>query len=286
MKERIDEIRQRLEEEEIKYLVFREVETFAKHWTAYPFEDETYNNEHCGSAGCHYLRNGEISKCPDAILVDFMAEGHTELSGLRLHDRVKLAEETDGWKLIERIDRPIDMCKKCTYQRLERKKWERVDEEPQPSDWLLPHRYEAEIAKLKCANEKAKREINDLNRKSEVLNQKIENQNNKITELNEKNRGQNEEISSLKRDNRNKGNEINAGKEKIREFEIKEKELKTEINEWKEKWKEADNSFGAAQQAYERVNNSYSNKIGRVVTWLPRSVRRLVKCYLIHKEKK
>lgn len=314
VKERIDEIRQRLEEEEIKYLVFREVETFAKHWTAYPFEDETYNNEHCGSAGCHYLRNGEISKCPDAILVDFMAEGHTELSGLRLHDRVKLAEETDGWKLIERIDRPIDMCKKCTYQRLERKKWERVDEEPQPSDWLLPHRYEVEIANLKCANEKAKSEIdnlkckneradsvidnlkreneradseiNALNRKIEILNQKIENQNNKITELNEKNRGQNEEIGSLKRDNKNKENEINAGKEKICEFEIKEKELKTEINGWKEKWKEADNSFRAAQQAYERVNNSYSNKIGRVVTWLPRSVRRLVKCYLIHKEKK
>lgn len=268
VKERISEIRQRLEEEKVKYLVFREVETFAKHWTAYPFEDEKYNNERCGSAGCHYLRNGEISKCPDAILADFMVEGHKELSGLRLNDRVKLAEATDAWKLIERVDGPIDLCKKCTFKRLEGIKWERV-EEAQLSDWLLPHRYEAEVAKLKRENEKANSEIDNLKRENEKVN-------GEIVILNKKSEGQHREICLLNENIKRKESELEQNKNRISLYEEREKILEKELNLWKQKCNDANGSLREAQRECERIKNSYSNKIGRLVTWFPRKIRQIV----------
>ena len=102
VKERIGEIRERLESRKVKYIVFKEVETFAKRLTLYPFEDEKFNNEHCGSAGCHYLRNGEISKCPDAMLVDFMVGGNAELKNLALNERENLMRVSNAWELIEK----------------------------------------------------------------------------------------------------------------------------------------------------------------------------------------
>lgn len=284
VKERIDEIRQRLEEERIKYLVFREVETFVKHWTAYPFEDEEYNNEHCGSAGCHYLRNGEISKCPDAILVDFMAKGHAEISGLRSNDSVKLADKTNAWELIDKIDSPIDLCQKCAFKRLEGIRWERVEEEAQLSDWLLPHRYEAESAKLKCANEKAKSEIDNLKReneraKSEIDKLKCENEkiNGELVFLNKKSECQNQKLSVLNEEIKSKDSELEENKNRISLYKKREKVLEKELNILQHKCNDANNSLKEVQQEYERIKNSYSNKIGRLITWVPRSARRVLK---------
>lgn len=284
VRERIDEIRQRLEDKDIRYLVFKKVETFAKKLTLYPFEDAEYNNEICGSAGCHYLREGKISKCPDAILIAFMTEKNSELSSLKSYDNVNIESEADAWDLIEKIDNPIDLCKNCTYIRLERIKWERVAGKAQPADWLLPHRYEAEVTKLKCENENANREIDGLKRENENANEEIdklkhgnENANREIDKLKRENENTNRKIKILEHEIeqtndkvRNKDNEIASIKKKLSEYESREKDLS-------KKYDDIEDLLEKAQSEYDRINNSYSNKIGRLVTWLPRNIRRLVK---------
>ncbi len=252
VKERIGEIRERLESRKVKYIVFKEVETFAKRLTLYPFEDEKFNNEHCGSAGCHYLRDGEISKCPDAILVDFMVDGNAELKSLGLNDRESLLKVNNAWELIEKIDSPVDLCKKCTYKRLEKIKWECVDDKAQSADWLLPHRYEAEIDKLKCENK--------------ILDSERESLKSELDILSKKNEKQCEEILSYKK--------ISLQEQKTEELCNK---LKKELTAWEEKLNDMNNSFRQMQQEYERISNSYSNRIGAVITWIPRKARRIVK---------
>ncbi len=291
VKERIDEIRERLESEKVRYIVFKEVETFAKHWTAYPFEDEKFNNERCGSAGCHYLRNGEISKCPDAMLVDFMVDGNAELKSLGLNDRENLLQVNNAWELIEKIDNPIDLCKKCTYKRLKPIKWERVDGEAQSSDWLLPHWYEFEIENLKCANDKAKDEIRKLKGTVETLNNekeilstekdiiKCEKEilSNENQVLKEKVEYQNKEIEILQDGNKDKDCELKLKEEEISEYDLRVKELNKEVNVWRTKYNNTNSQLHYAQQEYQRINVSYSHKIGRCITWLPRKIREKTK---------
>lgn len=150
VKPHISEIVRRLEEERVLYLIHREVTAFSKHWTLYPFEDAALSNERCGSGGCHYLRDGLLSKCPDALLIGNMsgALGMAEES-LNSADAILLTDTgEDAREIIRRLDGPCDLCKRCTFNRMERKQWEQVDGKPDPSDWMLPHRFEAENKRL------------------------------------------------------------------------------------------------------------------------------------------
>ncbi len=253
VKERIGEIRERLESRKVKYIVFKEVETFAKRLTLYPFEDEKFNNEHCGSAGCHYLRNGEISKCPDAMLVDFMVGGNAELKNLALNERENLMRASDGWELIEKLEEYIDLCKKCTFKRIKRTKWERIENEADAMDWLVPNRYEYEV-------EEARVEIKKLKDRIEALNNKVENQDKEIKVLQDRSEDKDCELKSME--------------DAIWAYAIREKELNEEINEWRIKCNNTSNRMNYAQQEYQRINKSFSHKIGRCITWIPRKVRR------------
>lgn len=236
VRERIDEIRQRLEDKDIRYLVFKEVDTFVKKLTLYPFEDEKHNNEQCGSGGCHYLRKGKISKCPDAVLVGFMTAGKDGLSTLKSGDNVNIEEETDAWRLIEKVDNPIDLCKNCTHKRLERIKWEHIEEKAQPADWLLPHRYEAEAAILKCENENANREIDRLKRGNESANEEID-------RLKSENEKANKEIDDLKRENEKLDGEIGNLKSENEKANEEIGKLKYEIERSNEKLRNKDNEI-------------------------------------------
>ena len=253
VKERIGEIRERLESRKVKYIVFKEVETFAKRLTLYPFEDEKFNNEHCGSAGCHYLRNGEISKCPDAMLVDFMVGGNAELKNLALNERENLMRVSNAWELIEKLEEYIDLCKKCTFKRIKRTKWERIENEADAMDWLVPNRYEYEV-------EEARVEIKKLKDRIEALNNKVENQDKEIKVLQDRSEDKDCELKSME--------------DAIWAYAIREKELNEEINEWRIKCNNTSNRMNYAQQEYQRINKSFSHKIGRCITWIPRKVRR------------
>ena len=242
----IDKIREKLENEKVRYLVYREVRSFVKHWTKYPFEDEKYNNDHCGGAGCHYLRNGQISKCPDAILVQFMANENNELLSMQSNDRVNILQDIDVWKMIEQLDSPIDLCKKCTCKRLKSIQWERVKGEAQTTDWLLPHRYEAEVDNLIYQNNKAKDEIGELKSEIDILKRKITNQINVIAR---------------------KEGEIREGQE--------------EVKIWKKRCNHINSLLQEVRQDNERIINSYSHKIGKFITWFPRMMRKIARHFIM-----
>ena len=153
----ISQIEQCLNEHGVTWIIHREVDVFTKHWTRYPFEDEKVNVERCGSGGCHYLRTGMLAKCPDSLLIGKMAEslGCWE-SDLNSRNGIVLDECTDARMVIKMLDAPIDMCKKCTFTRSERKTWAQIEGKADPEDWFLPNRFEAENAKLSAQVEALK----------------------------------------------------------------------------------------------------------------------------------
>jgi hypothetical protein len=153
VKKQIAKIEQKLIEEKIQYLVFKEVTRFLKHWTKYPFEDEVYNNNVCGSGGCHYLRNGKISKCPDAIMIERME------TDLKSKDDISLTDDISARGVLRKLDSPIDLCKKCTYKRSEVVEWQQVDENVDENGWIIKHFYEAENEKLMKYNHDLKERV-------------------------------------------------------------------------------------------------------------------------------
>ena len=147
--ERLEEIEATLRAYGVKYLLARKVERFVKRLTLYPFEDAGFNNDRCGSAGCHYLRGGGLAKCPDGILVGNMAPAlGCSPEALRDGKVINIAQEDDGWEVIRRLDSPCDLCRRCTHRRLETITWEPVKGAADAADWLIENRLEYENRKL------------------------------------------------------------------------------------------------------------------------------------------
>ena len=145
---RLEVIESILRDNDITYLLagrLKRTEKFLRRMTRYPFEDANISNRLCRSAGCHYLREGSIFKCPDSILVGYMAPWlDCTPEELQTREKIDLAYETDGWSIIHRLNAPSDMCKKCALQRAEQFDWGITDGKPDPKDWLLENRFEYE----------------------------------------------------------------------------------------------------------------------------------------------
>lgn len=138
MAPQLEQIEEVLNESGVDYVIARTVRDFRKRWGRYPLEDERRNNELCGSAGCHYLRDGVIAKCPDAILIGNMDQQ------LVSRQNLSLAEIEDPWEMIRRLEAPIDLCRKCSHRSEGLIPWERVEGEPDAADWLLESSLERE----------------------------------------------------------------------------------------------------------------------------------------------
>lgn len=142
----LDRIEETLRANGVDYVIARAVKEFRKHWGRYPLEDERRNNELCGSAGCHYLREGVIAKCPDAILI-----GNMEPK-LVSHQNISLSESGDAWEIIRRLEGPVDLCRKCAFRNEGIIPWDRVEGETDQADWLLESSLERERRQMaeKC----------------------------------------------------------------------------------------------------------------------------------------
>ena len=178
VRESIDAIESRLIEKGISYIIFKRVERFAKRLTEYPFEDPVANNLRCGSGGCHYLRNGMITKCPDAWLSGYLpgnlGEKYQSKDILNLY-------ESNAWEIIRKTNAPIDLCRYCACSHMELIEWEPVGREPDPADWIARHRYEYEKKKL---SDQLDLEKEHSSRERERLLQQLNSEKNELREKN------------------------------------------------------------------------------------------------------
>lgn len=256
----------------VKYLLARKVEKFAKRLTLYPFEDAKHNNNVCGSAGCHYLRNGRVAKCPDGILVGNMAPGlGCEPKALQDSKVINITGENDGWEVIRKLNAPCDLCKRCTHRRLEAITWEAVKNVPDPADWLIENRLEYENGKL-----------------SEQLQNMIQ----------KKERAE-AELGDVKEELRRAGQSVKKLEARLKVVADEELKLKArlaelqnaqeEAHQWRTKFEQTNGrlrekvrQFHALDKEYHAVLSSLSFRLGRVLTWLPRKVRGGVRCLREH----
>lgn len=161
------EIMQTLQENQVEYYLGDEVEFFAKRLTKKPLEDAEKNSRICGSAGCHYIRNGKISKCPDAQLVQFMLD-KTEINIDTRKDIHELSNFSTPWDMIEVLAAPSELCKYCACDRKELIPWHTVSAPPQLDDWFIEDRevvekrqqllLEKEQEKIRLKREETERE--------------------------------------------------------------------------------------------------------------------------------
>lgn len=156
----LNQIQDILNMQKVEWLVFRVVESFCKHWTEYPFEDENVSNAICYSAGCHYLRNGKLAKCPDSVLIRMLDDAHK--TSLYKHDEINIYSENNAWEIQRRLIGPCQLCKYCTLDRMELIPWETVGKAPRKEDWIVEHHYEYLLKQAEWQREKSEMEYEEL----------------------------------------------------------------------------------------------------------------------------
>lgn len=264
VKQQFEKIKSILINHGIEYVVFKEVKTFLKHWTCYPFEDEGYNNDRCGSAGCHFLREGKIYKCPDAFLIRNISDRTLWC----VADEIDIYEE-DNRKILNRVIMPADLCKKCTYKRSQVVKWEMVEGKAANSDWLIKNRYEAENEELKQKVQSQEKELQKGNREVERLNKEKYEMELKISSIQTENINLKSILKKADEDN----SQLRASFEK----QAKENSILNEVLAKKDKTIQSNElQLKKTSNEYKRVSNSLSYKLGLLFTWIPRRAYKIM----------
>ena len=109
--ERISEICGFLKRKCVKFIITAKIDNFVKRLQSDPISNPKLSEEICGSAGCTFFRNGELSKCPDSILVRQL-DKQFSLS-LAPGSVVKIDEIEDGFRVLNYLNKPIEMCRYC-----------------------------------------------------------------------------------------------------------------------------------------------------------------------------
>ena len=118
----------------VQYL-YHKTTAFCKRLNLTPGEDISQNHTRCGSGGCHYMRDGYISKCPDALTVTYM----DNFFGTNFKSRcnIPLNEvEQNPILALQKLNAPIDMCRYCS-NRMVGIPWEPVKGNLKAEDWII-----------------------------------------------------------------------------------------------------------------------------------------------------
>jgi len=261
IKSDIEAIENKLREKSIKYIIFKEVTMFLKHWTEFPFEDDKYNNIRCDSAGCHFLRSGKMYKCPDAYLI-----GNVEGIGadLSTKDGISIYDNNSS-QIIEKLLDSIDLCKKCSYKRAENINWEPVGNNVNIKDWFLPNRLEAEnvaqndeLRKIKSQYEDSQALISEMKSEFDIIKEKFNENRNQITTLSNEKDALEDKLSNYLEEN-GKLNEL---------LIIKEQDVQTLKKEIIELTREIQNT----NLLYKKISKSISYNLGLIITYIPRKI--------------
>lgn len=236
-----------LQKENIRYHIIRKVVKFLKHWAEYPIEDEVYNNDRCGSAGCHYIRDGVIAKCPDAILIGQMAERiGKKTEDLQSSQNINLDDVTDGWALIKQLDAPIDLCKKCTFHNDTVVDWARTESVPDPADWIVDNQLVYENKKLISKNSELSAKLSESERNCSCLSENYQN----ISS----------QCSALERKYSEASADLTETKIQLRNAEKKEGLLTAELAAFRQEFESLEKLLHSTQEQNEELKNQLSKE--------------------------
>lgn len=115
--------------------VYHKTTAFAKRVNTAPGTDFSLNHIRCGSGGCHYMRDGYISKCPDAMLIEHM----DNFLGTNFRSRCDISLDEaakDPILTLQKLNAPIDLCRYCS-NRMVGIPWEPVKGLPKAEDWII-----------------------------------------------------------------------------------------------------------------------------------------------------
>lgn len=288
--EQLEEIEATLRAYGVKYLLARKVEKFSKRLTLYPFEDAKHNNNVCGSAGCHYLRDGRVAKCPDGILVGNMAPALGCASeALQDSKVINITEEHAGWEIIRQLNAPCDLCKRCTHRRLEAITWEPVKNVPDPADWLIENRLEYENRKLSeqlqnitQKKEGAEAELRDAKKELRCAGQSVKELEVRLHEKELSLSMAEQNVAHLEKVVADGKLNLKAKLAELQNAQEEARRWRTKFEQTNNKLCDKDRQFHALDKEHHAVLSSLSFRLGRVLTWLPRKVRGGVRCLREH----
>ena len=274
MFDRLEEVERVLQENHITYLLagrLKRTEKFLRRMTRYPFEDEEINNSLCRSAGCFHLQKGTISKCPDSVLVAYMAPAlGCSREELQTRESIDLADAEDGWDVIRRLNGPADMCKKCALQRAEQFDWEVAGASPDPKDWLLENRLEYE-------NRKLNETIADMTDKKKSVEAELlkmtATARQREAELEEQKRKQKAAEEELGKQIRDKEKDLQLKNKEILGLQRQAEELQTQVSQTRKQLLDREKTCRDLHNELDAVHASISFRLGRTLTWGPRKVR-------------
>lgn len=268
--EKLPAIEMILHKHEISYLLAKKVETFARHWTLYPFEDAEFNNNRCGSAGCHYLRDGMIAKCPDTVLIENMTQGQDYAPD---KTTANISEVENGWELIQRLNAPCDLCKKCSVQRMVRLPWEAAGKSPSSSDWLLENRLEYENRQMQTQLQR----LNDQQQDTAGKLKQAYGQCDKLQQENGQLQIQLQRLNEQQQDTAGKLKQVRCQWDKLKQensrLQTRLQCLSDQQRDTARKFKQVCGEYAKSKAEIHNIQVSLSFRLGRAMTWLPRKVR-------------
>lgn len=132
--ENIEELTEKLNQERIPYGTIAErLQNFRKSLTLSPHHNPEKSVRLCGSAHCHFLRDGKIAKCPLPLLIgDFNAEYGCTIES---KDILDIYEEQSGAVLREKLERYADICRYCPDEAVFIP-WQRTRQDAHMEDWV------------------------------------------------------------------------------------------------------------------------------------------------------
>lgn len=121
----------------VKYNMSPVVKEFQKRKTLKGEENIAKAFESCMSNKCAFMRNGKISACGLAFMIEiFNNEFGTDMIAGKADIVDLYAPELTGWKLVKRLNTPMEVCRYCrTFP--ETFEWESVGFNYKMEDWIV-----------------------------------------------------------------------------------------------------------------------------------------------------
>ena len=263
---------EKIRSENVAYIVIKVAEKFSRRLTHHLNEDADYNNEHCGAAGCHYLRAGVLAKCPDAILIGNMASAmKCNPEKLQPKQILKLSDFKDPWKIIRELNQPNDLCKRCSIQKMKLFPWEMAGTNPDPEDWFIESQLEQENHELQAKVVSLTKERNQL--KAEL--EKNEHEKRKLKA--DADRQLAENICAQERLQNSLCEQQHLYNEKKDALIKRENEVsnwKLQYDRLSEQLDDKTSQLKKWQGECDLITKSLSFRVGRFITFIPRMIRK------------
>ena len=260
-----------LEQTEVNWILFKEVTTFVKHWTDSPLENAERNNKLCGSAGCHYLRDGRMYKCPDANLIQYIEQSCG--THLQRDAGLPLDHTEDGWTIIETLNRPCELCSYCTLDRKENITWEPAGSSPQASDWLVKNRLDYERELWKNDREKRENERLELLERHNSLQKQYNSLQKQYKIAIQDQKKLHEELENYVKKAQKSDDALSECKQELAQCHAVKLELEKRAYRLQKELNLMHLKLLEIEGHYVNMQKSWSFRVGRLLTWLPRKIR-------------